>query len=128
MRAKGQGAREQTISDVEIIRLYLIDKGVPEKDINILDKYPSSTYENVLLVMKSLEKIGADSIIFITAPYHSLRSKLLWKKNAAGIKVYVPPVSDTPPNYIQWKTTINQKKVIIYEYLAIVYNWYLGRL
>ena len=44
------------------------------------------------------------------------------------IKVISPPVNDTPKNKPQWNSSILQIKSIIYEYLAIIYNWYLGRL
>jgi uncharacterized SAM-binding protein YcdF (DUF218 family) len=120
--------RKQTISDVEIIKLYLSNKGVPETSIYILDKYPSSTYQNVKMVKQSLDKNKVTSILFVTAPYHSLRSELLWKENAPNINIITPDIRDSLSKNIQWSIGFDKIKVIIYEYAAITYNWVLGRI
>jgi uncharacterized SAM-binding protein YcdF (DUF218 family) len=120
--------RKQTIADVEIIKLYLSSKGVPETSIYILDKYPSSTYQNVKMVKQSLDKNKVTSILFVTAPYHSLRSELLWKENAPNINIITPDIRDSLSKNIQWSIGFDKIKVIIYEYAAITYNWVLGRI
>lgn len=119
---------DQTIPEVDFVKLFLISKGIPEKSINILDKYPHSTYENVMMVKEGLEKDGVKSIIFITSPYHSLRAVLTWKKNVNSIKVISPPVVDTPSPKLQWGIGLDKMKVISYEYLAIINNWLKGRI
>ena len=78
--------KEQKISQVEIIKALLIQNNVLEKDIKIFTQYPSSTYENVIMVEKELTKNKIDEIIFITAPFHSKRSYLLWKKKCTSNK------------------------------------------
>jgi len=75
--------REQTIADVEIIKLYLTNKGVPESSIYVLDKYPDSTYKNVVMVNQILDKNGME---------------------------------------------LDNIKVILYEYMSIIYNWLKGRI
>lgn len=114
--------KEQTISEVEVIRLYLVDKGVPHSAIHILDKYPNSTYQNVVMVGQMLKSQGARSILFLTSPYHSRRSLWLWRKQASDIAVLAPAVVDTPPSNPQWSATVDQIKAITYEYAAIAYN------
>ena len=120
--------RSQTIDDVEIIKLYLTSRGVPKSSINILSKYPNSTYQNVKMVKKSLDKYNVNSIIFLTAPYHSLRSLLLWKENAPEINLVTPDLRGSSSKDAQWGVELDKIKVILYEYAAILHNWVLGRI
>jgi len=118
--------REQTISDVQMIRLYLVDKGVPHSSIHILDKYPSSTYQNVVMVDQMLRTQGARSILFLTAPYHGRRALWVWRKQAPDIAILAPAVMDTPPGNPRWNATFDQIRVITYEYAAIADYWLKG--
>ena len=120
--------RRQTIADVEIIKLYLTSKGVPGSSINMLNKYPKSTYQNVKMVKKSLDKNNVNSIIFLTAPRHSLRSLLLWKENAPEISLTTPDLRNFLSKDVQWGVELDEMKVILYEYAAILHNWITGRL
>ena len=120
--------REQTIADVESIKLYLASRGIPKSSIYILYKYPSSTYQNVTMVKQSLDKRNVNSILFITAPYHSLRSALTWKKNAPNIEIIIPDVTDPISRDIHWGVGFDKVRVITYEYAAIVHNWFAGRI
>ena len=117
--------REQTIADVEMIRLYLVNRGVPESSIYILDKYPNSTYQNVKMVKDKLDKNNINSVLFLTSPYHSLRSMLLWKKNAPDKRI-ISYVKKLPNN--SWNIGFDKIRVIAYEYTSIIYNWIIGRI
>jgi uncharacterized SAM-binding protein YcdF (DUF218 family) len=120
--------RKQTIDDVEIIKLYLTSKGVPKASINILSKYPNSTYQNVKMVKESLDKYNVNSILFLTSPFHSRRSLLLWKENAPEINLVIPDLRVSSSKDAQWGVELNEIKVILYEYAAILHNWFTGRL
>ena len=120
--------RMQAIADVELIKLYLTSKGVPKSSINMLNKYPNSTYQNVKMVKKSLDKNNVNSIIFLTAPRHSLRSLLLWKENAPEISLTTPDLRNFLSKDVQWGVELDEMKVILYEYAAILHNWIAGRL
>ena len=78
--------KEQKINQVEIIKALLIQNDVKEKDITIFTTYPSSTFENVVMVENQLTKDKIENIIFITAPFHSKRSSLIWKKMHLKLK------------------------------------------
>ena len=120
--------REQTIADVEMIKLYLVSKGVPDFSVHILEKYPNSTYQNVIMVKESLEKNNIKSILFTTSPYHSRRAVLTWGKNAPNIEV--SSFNTVNPLYrsVQWNMGLDKIRVIVYEYAAIVHNWVIGRI
>ncbi len=120
--------REQTLPEVEIIKLFLIKNDVPLSNIHILNRYPRSTYQNVNMVRKMLEDSGVESINFITSPYHSYRATLLWKKHAPNILIHSVPVRDTPSSSMQWGSNTDTIKIVLYEYAAIAYNWAKGLL
>jgi uncharacterized SAM-binding protein YcdF (DUF218 family)/glycosyltransferase involved in cell wall biosynthesis len=118
--------KNQTISEVEIIRSLLINRQVPNNSIQILNEYPRSTYENVALVKEILTRNNVNSILLITSPYHSRRALWVWRKAMPDLNVLAPIVVDTPKEEPQWSANLDQIKVIIYEYAAIVYYWYKG--
>ena len=118
--------KNQTISEVEIIRSLLINRQVPNNSIQILNEYPRSTYENVALVKEILTRNNINSILLITSPYHSRRALWVWRKAMPDLNVLAPIVVDTPKEEPQWSANLDQIKVIIYEYAAIVYYWYKG--
>ena len=120
--------RVQHLREVNLIESIMLSNGVPKESIIIVQEYPKNTYENVLITHKYLQLHDINDIIFITAPYHSLRSNLIWKSNFEDIKINNPKVLDTPTSEIKWKYNIKEIKVILYEYLAIIYNWYKGYL
>ena len=119
--------KDQIISEVEILRSILINRNIPKKDIIILEEYPTNTFENVKLVGETLSKLNYDSIIFITGPYHGLRSKLIWDKNYPKISVIPVKAIDSPKNNKKLKN-YNEIYTICYEYLAIIYNKFKKRL
>ena len=114
--------KDQTIHEVTLLRAFLITEGIDDKKIYIFEDYPSSTYENVKMVGNLLVKNRITDIIFITAPYHSLRSYLIWKSNYPNINIKIPRVIDSPPEKIQWKNSYTNIKIILYEFLAIIHN------
>ena len=120
--------REQAIADVDMIRLYLVSKGVPELSIYILEIYPNSTHQNVVMVKENLEKNNVKSILFLTAPYHLRRALLTWKKNAPNIEVTSPNLVNSSYSGMQWGLGLDKMRVIVYEYIAIVHNWLTGRI
>jgi len=111
-----------------MIKLYLVSKGVPDLSIHILEKYPNSTYQNVIMVKESLEKNNIKSILFTTSPYHSRRAVLTWEKNAPNIEVISFNMADPLNRGVQWSTGLDKIRIIVYEYAAIVHNWLSGRI
>ena len=75
----------QYFKEAEIIKSLLISDGIKKEDIIIMKEDPYSTYENIKVVNKFLNKNNVETVIFLTSPYHTLRSKLIWKKNFPNI-------------------------------------------
>jgi len=118
--------KEQDLSEVEVIKLYLIEKGVAKSAIHILDKFPHSTHQNVKMVSHELQANGVRSILFLTSPYHGRRALWVWRKQDPTLLVLTPSVIDTPSATPQWSASVDQIRIIAYEYIAIVYNWLRG--
>ena len=117
--------REQTIPETLIIKSLLKNFGITEEKIIIQDKYPSSTAENIDYVYEQLKVNKIEKTLFLTSPFHSRRSILIWKKYN-DIKVI--PIKAIKDNYINQKYNLKFKslKVIVYEYLSIIYNYLKG--
>ena len=94
----------------------------------MLDSYPNSTYQNVLMVKKNLEKNNIKSILFITAPYHSRRAVLTWKKADSNIRVLSYNSKNILNKSVDWGIGLDKIRVIVYEYAAILHNWINGRI
>jgi uncharacterized SAM-binding protein YcdF (DUF218 family) len=116
----------QEISEAEVVRALLLESGVPSSVMSVVGKTPTSTWENVQFTAGQLRRDGARKIIFVTAPYHSRRAYLTWKKLAPELDVSAISVVDTPSEQLRWRTSFRMAKVIAYEYLAIVYYWWNG--
>jgi uncharacterized SAM-binding protein YcdF (DUF218 family)/glycosyltransferase involved in cell wall biosynthesis len=115
--------RDQTFSEVEIIKSLLVKRGVPEDVIFLINEYPKSTFENISLINDKLNKNNIKSIILITSPYHSRRALWIFRKTFPELIVLAPKVIDTPSKEIEWSTSVDQLRVIVYEYVSIIYNY-----
>jgi len=92
----------------------------------MLKKYPNTTYENARMVSHELRTDGVRSALLLTSPYHGRRALWLWRKQNPLLAVFMPPVVDTPSSVPQWHASMDQIRVIVYEYAAITYNWLRG--
>ena len=118
--------RAAIFKESEIIKSLLIYDGIKQKDITIIKEDPYNTFENIKVVNDYLKKKNTNNIIFLTSPYHTYRSKLIWKKNFPEVNVIIPKMIDAPEKKIRWGLSYSKVKIIFYEYLAIIYNKYKG--
>ena len=114
--------RRAIYRESEIIKSLLINEGMDRKDLIIIRDDPYNTFKNIVSINNYLIKEKISKIIFLTSPYHTLRSKLIWKKNYPEIKVIVPKMVDTPTTKFIWRLSYEKIRIIFYEYLAIIYN------
>ncbi len=119
--------KEQTIPETLIIKSLLKNYGIKENNIIIQYKYPSNTAENIAYVYKKLKEKNVKKTLFLTSPFHSRRSMMIWK-NYSDIDVI--PIKSFKDDYINQKYNLKLKslKVIVYEYLSILYNYLKGNI
>lgn len=114
--------RKQEIEEYNILKALLIADGVENRKIKVVERTFRNTKENIRSLVEILKKDNINSINFVTAPYHTKRSKFLWDKYNAGIEVNILENIDRQKNKKWKKVTYTQLKVILYEFIAIVYN------
>ena len=119
--------RLQQIPEQKILESLFVNYGYPREKINIIYEEFSNTEENIQQVIEILDKKNIKSIIFISNPYLSKRSKLVWKKNANSLKIFVKKTVDWPKerNFFE---KVYDKKTILYETLAIIYYKLSGKI
>ncbi len=118
--------RRAIYSEAEIIKSLLLNEGIKKEDIIVIKDDPYNTFENIKVVGKYLLVDKSNNIIFLTSPYHTFRSKLIWEKNYPNLNIIIPTMTDTPIKNLKWGISLNKIKIIFYEYLAIIYNKYKG--
>jgi uncharacterized SAM-binding protein YcdF (DUF218 family) len=75
-------------TEAEASAKYLEGKGVPESAI-LLEPRGTSTYESLDTVHDLLVARGMSSVLIVTDPYHSLRSRMI--ADQLGLRAYVSP-------------------------------------
>jgi len=67
---------------------YLIERGIPDASI-LRETVGRDTYESMIGVAGMLNRRGLDSVLIVTDPYHSMRSRLIAEE--LGLDAYVSP-------------------------------------
>ena len=119
--------REQTIPENQIISALLFNDGFLKKQIFAIETYKKNTKDNIIFAGELIKNKGYKKVIFVTDPYHSFRSKLIWDKYIPDIQVTFNTASDRPnKDKIVWSSSWDHVRVVLYEYSAIVYNYLRG--
>jgi uncharacterized SAM-binding protein YcdF (DUF218 family) len=99
---------------------------VPPGVILTTSGVPASTYENVVLAAGTLRRLRVRHVNLVTAPYHSRRAALVWSRQAPDIEVTVATPGDDLAMAPNGRGSLRRARVIVFEYLALVYYWLLG--
>ena len=119
--------RTQELREVEILASLIRSEGVDKKNITTINDN-LSTYNNVLSINKVLTKKNISAINLITSPYHTNRSKMIWRKNT-NIELNIIENKDNPFNYKFSKKifSLERIRVVFYEHLSYIYNKLLNQ-
>lgn len=79
--------------EAEIMANSLMERGVPTSTI-LLETESTSTKENVANSLKLISEHGFQSALIVTSPYHSLRTKLVWKKHWPEGQIIITPADN----------------------------------
>ena len=114
-----------SIEEGDLIKKLLMFQNVPEENIIVVDKEFSNTFTNYVYINKYYLK-DYNNVILSTSPYHSLRSKLIFDK-ISNKKILI----SKSPNEIRYKNfrirlNISEIRIILREYIAIIYAYFRG--
>jgi hypothetical protein len=118
--------RIQVIPEQKILEGLLLSKGVKQENIQIIYDDLGSSARNLENLFKILSRKNIDNILIVTAPYFTKRTSLLWSKYSDKIEANYYKTVDWPDNKLSLFKNSNNKKTILYEHFAILYN-YLNR-
>ena len=113
--------RLRQVPEQKLIEALLINNGVSREKIIVIYEEFNATSKNIVNIGQILKKNEIKEITFITAPYHTYRAKILWDRFSPNVMVNINKSNAWPKQNSFFERSKN-KKIIIYEYLSIVYN------
>lgn len=105
-------------------KLVLSKLNVDNKDIIILPDNAKSTKDEALAIYKYVRDINhIESIVIVTSKYHSLRSKLIFKKvfNDLDVNIFAAPTPFDSFNPKEWYKNREDAKNVVKEYTKLTY-------
>ena len=118
--------RSQEIDESLILKSLLLLDGFDESKIITLNEKFRNTKENINYIENILKENSIKKINLITSPYHTKRYRLLWNKNTENIDLNILENQNNPLKEGSREFNSKKIKIIIYEYLAPVYNFLRG--
>lgn len=99
-----------------------LDQGLPENAILTPEVVVNSTVDEAQTVKKTAEASDFKKLIVVTDPYHTFRTRLIFRSvfRGTGIKVMVHPVSDHWYESSTWFLSLDGWKTTISEYIKTI--------
>jgi uncharacterized SAM-binding protein YcdF (DUF218 family) len=113
----------------QLYKMAVIDLGVPEENILILEGNAKSTQDEALIIREYIRNNRAiESFILVTSKYHSGRAKKIFRKALSGldreINIYSSPSKYDPFNASQWWKDREDIKWVVLEYLKLAHFYF----
>ena len=115
--------RKRQVPEQKLIESLLINDGIEKGKIIVVNEEFNNTKKNIENIATILKNRNIKEIVFFTSPYHTYRSKLFWNKHTKDIKVNIYK-SNFWPNKNNYFSRSKNKKIIIYEYISLIYNYF----
>jgi len=110
---------------IDLMKVYALSLGVSEGDI-WADHDSGSTVENALIAKEIVNKNNCRSVLVVTSPTHSKRTKLVFNKifpKEISVRVSCDPSTFDVKNW--WKIPAKAREVG-YEYFVFLYYFLFG--
>ena len=119
----------KVFGDTLLSKMAVIDLGIPEEDVIVLDGNSRSTQDETLTIREYIRNNREiESIILVTSKYHSGRAKKIFKKalNVLDIEIdiYCSPSKYDPSNVNQWWRNREDFQWVVFEYLKLAHFWF----
>ena len=119
--------RQQVLPEQRIIESLLKSQGVKKEKIEIIYKDLGSSSKNLENLYKKLINKNIDEVLFVSSPYLTKRIKLIWKKYSDQISINFYKTVDWPSDKIGFLKKSKKRRIILYEYSAITYNYFTNQ-
>jgi uncharacterized SAM-binding protein YcdF (DUF218 family) len=112
------------VGEDEYNRMILVREGVPDSAIEVLDPPIVNTADEMQTIGMALQKEKARTVILVTSPVHTRRTKALWKKIASEDgTALLRPVSDDGYDGAHWWRTTHDALDVVREVLGLANAW-----
>lgn len=112
------------VGEEEYNRLILIHEGVPENAIEILDPPIVNTADEMQTIGATLRKQPQQTVILVTSPVHTRRTRALWKKlSSKDGAALLHAVSDDGYDGAHWWRTTRDALDVVREVLGLLNAW-----
>jgi uncharacterized SAM-binding protein YcdF (DUF218 family) len=104
-----------------------VEDGIPSVQIEVTSMTVSNTVEEAYAIKDLSQKNNVDSLIIITDPYHTLRTRIIFRREFRGssISIQVRPVVGHWYRSDTWWKTFDGIQLTLEEYLKI-FLYYFG--
>ena len=122
----GSGSLMEDVLEAEILHKYLIEIGIPDKDI-LIEAKSRNTYENALFTKELLtKKYSNGNFLLITSASHMRRSKACFEKLDLKIDIFPVDHSSGPRKFVFDHLFIPQSHImdawkrLLHEWVGII--------
>lgn len=112
---------------LEMARDLAVHKGVPKGRILTPNTVVNSTADEARVTLETAKNKGFSSLIIVTDPYHSFRTRLIFRTifRGSGIKILVRPVTGHWYDSATWFLSVDGWKTTLLEYIK-TFGFFLG--
>jgi uncharacterized SAM-binding protein YcdF (DUF218 family) len=108
-------------NEAEMMREIAVQNGVREEDV-VLERESTSTYENLLLSRKIMQKEHIESVVIVSEPFHMARIRLV--SESLGLNASYSAAVDSPC-WTRWKYL---SRYFLKEPFSIIYYLLMGKI
>lgn len=100
--------------------------GIPGDRVLVTEMQVSNTVDEARAVRALAEERGLSSLIIITDPFHTLRTRVIFRNelNGSGIEVWVRPVVGHWYRSSTWWRTAEGRRYTLEEYFKIIFYFF----
>jgi uncharacterized SAM-binding protein YcdF (DUF218 family) len=122
----GEALAGYNIDYIEHLKLEALKLGIPPTAIRVTDQHADSTYDEAVALRQLMEREFISSCIVITDPFHTMRTRLIFRDvfKGSNMKIIVRPVSGHWYRSSTWWATAQGRKATIEEYIKLFVYWF----
>jgi uncharacterized SAM-binding protein YcdF (DUF218 family) len=114
----------EIVREHEFSRQVLVRSGVPDSAVRLLDGGVVNTVDEMRVIARELERIGAERVIIVTSRFHTRRVRATWRALVGDSPVaVVRPARDDQYDPEAWWRSTRDVLAVSREVFALVNVW-----